>query len=233
HNPEEAKPSGFSESAPPPVVLAELPFAAVGAASLTKTVFPRGSQTLKSLVPPNLGSSGFLCYAGMKQEGDHSQLFFRGLQSHSHEKMKLRKRKSTLYLSPQKSTERHQTLLNNEATRKSANGKMGIFLPVMLWVHMVLLVRTLTNTMETVLTIIALFYYPLEGSKSMNSVKYLSLVALTFIIRPTAIIPWIPLKQGPFRSLRGLVALQQVEHLLGLVGSSDEFSTLQVYDLGP
>uniref|UniRef100_A0A667GP61 Mannosyltransferase n=1 Tax=Lynx canadensis TaxID=61383 RepID=A0A667GP61_LYNCA len=53
--------------------------------------------------------------------------------------------------------------------------------------------RTLTNTMETVLTIIALFYYPLEGSKSMNSVKYSSLVALAFIIRPTALIPWIPL----------------------------------------
>lgn len=47
--------------------------------------------------------------------------------------------------------------------------------------------------METVLTIIALFYYPLEGSKSMNSVKYSSLVALAFIIRPTAVIPWIPL----------------------------------------
>ncbi|KAB0405666.1 hypothetical protein E2I00_003083, partial [Balaenoptera physalus] len=53
--------------------------------------------------------------------------------------------------------------------------------------------RTLTNTMETVLTIIALFYYPLEGSKFMNSVKYSSLVALAFIIRPTAVIPWIPL----------------------------------------
>ncbi|XP_051678315.1 GPI mannosyltransferase 3 isoform X1 [Oryctolagus cuniculus] len=53
--------------------------------------------------------------------------------------------------------------------------------------------RTLTNTMETVLTVIALFYYPLEGSKSMNSVKYSSLVALAFVIRPTAIIPWIPL----------------------------------------
>uniref|UniRef100_A0A4X1TEU1 Mannosyltransferase n=1 Tax=Sus scrofa TaxID=9823 RepID=A0A4X1TEU1_PIG len=53
--------------------------------------------------------------------------------------------------------------------------------------------RTLTNTMETVLTIIALFYYPLEGSKSMNSVKYSSLVALAVIIRPTAVIPWIPL----------------------------------------
>ncbi|XP_020836943.1 GPI alpha-1,2-mannosyltransferase 3 [Phascolarctos cinereus] len=53
--------------------------------------------------------------------------------------------------------------------------------------------RTLTNTMETVLTIFALFYYPLEGSKSVNSFMYSSLVALAFIIRPTAVIPWVPL----------------------------------------
>uniref|UniRef100_A0A452S1M6 Uncharacterized protein n=1 Tax=Ursus americanus TaxID=9643 RepID=A0A452S1M6_URSAM len=58
----------------------------------------------------------------MKQEGDDSSLFFRGAQNRSHEKMKLRKRKSTLYLSPRKSTERR-----------------GVFLPVMLLVHMVLL----------------------------------------------------------------------------------------------
>ncbi|XP_069851463.1 GPI mannosyltransferase 3 isoform X1 [Dipodomys merriami] len=53
--------------------------------------------------------------------------------------------------------------------------------------------RTLTNTMEAVLTILALFYYPLEGSKPVNSAKYVSLVAFAFIIRPTAVIPWIPL----------------------------------------
>ncbi|KAM4829120.1 GPI mannosyltransferase 3 [Thomomys bottae] len=53
--------------------------------------------------------------------------------------------------------------------------------------------RTLTNTMETVLTVLALFYYPLEGSKSVSSAKYVSLVAFAFIIRPTAIISWIPL----------------------------------------
>ncbi|XP_030432594.1 GPI mannosyltransferase 3 isoform X1 [Gopherus evgoodei] len=53
--------------------------------------------------------------------------------------------------------------------------------------------RTLTNTMETVLTIFALFYYPMEGSKTRSSCKYLTLVALAFIIRPTAVIPWIPL----------------------------------------
>ncbi|XP_073159909.1 GPI mannosyltransferase 3 isoform X2 [Lepidochelys kempii] len=53
--------------------------------------------------------------------------------------------------------------------------------------------RTLTNTMETVLTIFALFYYPMEGSKTKSSCKYLTLVTLAFIIRPTAVIPWIPL----------------------------------------
>ncbi|KAM9125128.1 GPI mannosyltransferase 3 isoform 2-T6 [Pangshura tecta] len=47
--------------------------------------------------------------------------------------------------------------------------------------------------METVLTIFALFYYPMEGSKTRSSCKYLTFVALGFIIRPTAVIPWIPL----------------------------------------
>ncbi|XP_012971538.1 GPI mannosyltransferase 3 [Mesocricetus auratus] len=53
--------------------------------------------------------------------------------------------------------------------------------------------RTLSNTMETALTATALFYYPLEGSRSMNSVKYSFLVALACIVRPTALIPWVPL----------------------------------------
>ncbi|CAN0541564.1 unnamed protein product [Rangifer tarandus platyrhynchus] len=38
-------------------------------------------------------------------------LFFRGLQNRSHEKTKLRTRKSTLYLSPQRSTGRCGDLL--------------------------------------------------------------------------------------------------------------------------
>ncbi|XP_076782410.1 GPI alpha-1,2-mannosyltransferase 3 isoform X2 [Arvicanthis niloticus] len=51
--------------------------------------------------------------------------------------------------------------------------------------------RTLTNTMETTLTAVALFYYPLAGSRSVNSVKYLLLVALACVVRPTALIPWV------------------------------------------
>ncbi|XP_030354301.1 GPI mannosyltransferase 3 isoform X1 [Strigops habroptila] len=53
--------------------------------------------------------------------------------------------------------------------------------------------RTLTNTMETLLTIFALYYYPIKGSKMGSSCKYLALIALAVVIRPTAVIPWIPL----------------------------------------
>ncbi|XP_028562723.2 GPI alpha-1,2-mannosyltransferase 3 isoform X1 [Podarcis muralis] len=54
--------------------------------------------------------------------------------------------------------------------------------------------RTLTNTMEAVLTIFALYYYPLEATKTKrSSIPYLTLVALSFVIRPTALILWVPL----------------------------------------
>uniref|UniRef100_A0A8C5PAX8 Mannosyltransferase n=1 Tax=Leptobrachium leishanense TaxID=445787 RepID=A0A8C5PAX8_9ANUR len=53
--------------------------------------------------------------------------------------------------------------------------------------------RTLTNTMETILGTFALYYFPLEGSRTKDSTKYLFFVALGFIIRPTAVIVWVPL----------------------------------------
>uniref|UniRef100_A0A8D2LS93 Mannosyltransferase n=1 Tax=Varanus komodoensis TaxID=61221 RepID=A0A8D2LS93_VARKO len=53
--------------------------------------------------------------------------------------------------------------------------------------------RTLTNTMETVLTTLALYYYPLEGKKMGSSLPHLALVALALTIRPTAAVPWAPL----------------------------------------
>ncbi|KAF5925406.1 hypothetical protein HPG69_001851 [Diceros bicornis minor] len=186
----------------------------------------------------------------MEREGSDGRLFFRGLQNRSHEKMKLRKRKSSLYHSPRKSPGRRGDLLGESIYLVLFTIALRIcncflvqtsFVPDEYWQslevahHMIWIprlvqalmsavadmrlyslmkqleshqvarwvlcswftwyccTRTLTNTMETVLTIIALFYYPLEGSKSMNSVKYSSLVALAFIIRPTAVIPWIPL----------------------------------------
>ena len=82
--------------------------------------------------------------------------------------------------------------------------------------------RTLTNTMETTITCLALFYFPLPGSKTHSrslfvcqflivflplisnikklthcfiffSKKYLTLVALAVIFRPTVLIVWFPL----------------------------------------
>ncbi|XP_023251490.1 GPI mannosyltransferase 3 [Seriola lalandi dorsalis] len=53
--------------------------------------------------------------------------------------------------------------------------------------------RTLTNSMETTITCLALFYFPLSGSKTHSSKKYLILVALAVVVRPTALIVWFPL----------------------------------------
>lgn len=51
--------------------------------------------------------------------------------------------------------------------------------------------RTLVNTLETNLTTVALYYYP--WSLKNKDVKFLWIVALVCIMRPTAIIVWIPL----------------------------------------
>jgi GPI mannosyltransferase 3 len=51
--------------------------------------------------------------------------------------------------------------------------------------------RTLVNTLETNLTTIALYYYP--WSLKNKDVKFLWIVALACIIRPTTIIVWFPL----------------------------------------
>ncbi|VVC37827.1 GPI mannosyltransferase [Cinara cedri] len=51
--------------------------------------------------------------------------------------------------------------------------------------------RTLVNTLETNLTTIALYYYP--WSLKNKDVKFLWIVAFVCIMRPTAIIVWLPL----------------------------------------
>lgn len=51
--------------------------------------------------------------------------------------------------------------------------------------------RTLVNTLETNLTTIALYYYP--WSLRNKDVKFVWIVALVCIARPTAIIVWLPL----------------------------------------
>ncbi|GAB5572437.1 GPI mannosyltransferase 3 isoform X1 [Prionailurus iriomotensis] len=110
----------------------------------------------------------------MEQEGGNGRLFFRGLQNRSHEKMKLRKRKSTLYLSPPNSSERSGEIWIPRLAQALLSAVADI--------RLYSLMKQLENQQMAKWV-----------KKSMNSVKYSSLVALAFIIRPTALIPWIPL----------------------------------------
>ncbi|VDN05192.1 unnamed protein product [Thelazia callipaeda] len=53
--------------------------------------------------------------------------------------------------------------------------------------------RTLSNTLETALTIVALQWYPLSTSDLKRSCgPYMSIGLITLLIRPTAILIWIP-----------------------------------------
>ncbi|KAA0715260.1 GPI mannosyltransferase 3 [Triplophysa tibetana] len=71
--------------------------------------------------------------------------------------------------------------------------KWTFFCQLCSWFTWYCCTRTLSNTMETVLTTLALCFYPLPGSKMHNSWKYLCLVSLAVVVRPTALIVWIPL----------------------------------------
>ncbi|XP_067929021.1 GPI mannosyltransferase 3-like [Watersipora subatra] len=55
--------------------------------------------------------------------------------------------------------------------------------------------RTLTNTMETALIVIALYYYPWtkQAARSGGTWRYLWIAAISVMVRPTAVIVWIPL----------------------------------------
>ncbi|XP_034045667.1 GPI mannosyltransferase 3 [Thalassophryne amazonica] len=71
--------------------------------------------------------------------------------------------------------------------------KWAFFCQLCSWFTWYCCTRTLTNSMETTLASLALYYFPLQGSKTHSSMKYLILVALAIIVRPTAMIVWLPL----------------------------------------
>ncbi|XP_074474789.1 GPI alpha-1,2-mannosyltransferase 3 [Sebastes fasciatus] len=71
--------------------------------------------------------------------------------------------------------------------------KWTFFCHMCSWFSWYCCTRTLTNSMETTITCLALSYYPLPGSKTHNSKIYLTLVALAVVVRPTALIVWFPL----------------------------------------
>ncbi|KAF6722580.1 GPI mannosyltransferase 3 [Oryzias melastigma] len=86
--------------------------------------------------------------------------------------------------------------------------KWTFFCHMVSWFSWFCCTRTLTNSTETTLTCLALCYFPLPGSKTHSSKKYLALVSLAVIVRPTALIVWFPLLMHHF---------WQEEHKLRLV----------------
>lgn len=63
------------------------------------------------------------------------------------------------------------------------------------WFTFYCVTRTLTNSLETVLTTVALYYWPCDSQENSirQTFKALSFAAVSSIIRPTAAIMWIPL----------------------------------------
>ncbi|XP_062326533.1 GPI mannosyltransferase 3 [Osmerus eperlanus] len=80
----------------------------------------------------------------------------------------------------------------------SDTARWTLFCQLSSWFTWYCCTRTLTNTMETTLTALALCYYPLPGTKTHSSTKYLTLVAMAVIVRPTALIVWLPLLMQHF-----------------------------------
>ncbi|KAK7861953.1 hypothetical protein R5R35_006322 [Gryllus longicercus] len=87
-------------------------------------------------------------------------------------------------------------------------GGLAIFAVSSAWFWLFCSTRTLINTIETSLSVIALYYYPWPEKKSKRKKNqrlpenllearslspFLALVGIAGIIRPTAVIPWIPL----------------------------------------
>ncbi|GAB1294428.1 GPI mannosyltransferase 3 [Apodemus speciosus] len=122
--------------------------------------------------------------------------------------MKLRKRKPTQYGSAQEKRSRRRAVWTPRLAQALLSAVADVRLHSLVkqlenqevarwvlcsWFTWYCCTRTLTNTMETALTALALSYYPLEGSRPTNSVKYSLLVALACVVRPTALIPWMPL----------------------------------------
>ncbi|XP_055612590.1 GPI mannosyltransferase 3-like isoform X2 [Uranotaenia lowii] len=72
----------------------------------------------------------------------------------------------------------------------SNKSKWSIFVLASSWFWFYTASRTLANTLETSLTVIALSQFPWESSECT---KFLWPVMLSIFIRPTSVIPWIPL----------------------------------------
>lgn len=72
-----------------------------------------------------------------------------------------------------------------------ATAQWTLFCQLTSWFMFYCSTRTLTNSMETVLVTVALYYYPWPKSKSTSITKFLVFVSLSVLVRPTAAIIWL------------------------------------------
>lgn len=75
-------------------------------------------------------------------------------------------------------------------------GRWTLICYLISWFTFYSVTRTLTNSLETVLTTIALYYWPCNSKENNNNkeiIKSITFAAFSCIIRPTAAIIWIPL----------------------------------------
>ena len=79
-------------------------------------------------------------------------------------------------------------------------GYYSFFFYVFSSTNSISLYRTLGNSVESILSIIALFYFtePLPKKRngilpSLNTAKYISLISISFMIRNTSPLGWLPL----------------------------------------
>ncbi|XP_028257457.1 GPI alpha-1,2-mannosyltransferase 3 isoform X2 [Parambassis ranga] len=84
-------------------------------------------------------------------------------------------------------------LIHHDTVYLLDTAKWTFFCHMCSWFTWFCCTRTLTNSTETTVTCLALYYFPLPGSKTHSSKKYLSLVSLAVVVRPTALIVWFPL----------------------------------------
>lgn len=87
--------------------------------------------------------------------------------------------------------------------RWSNNSKWTLFLTSISWFWFYTGSRTLTNTVEASLTAIALSLYPWRGAERTG---FIWLLALLAFVRPTAVVPWLPLCVHHVRSSKYGVA---------------------------
>lgn len=76
-------------------------------------------------------------------------------------------------------------------------GSWALLCYLLSWFTFYVVTRTLTNSLETVLTTIALYYWPVDAKKEVTDpkqvIKALGFAAFSCVVRPTAAIVWIPL----------------------------------------